>query len=544
MQPKSLKSTLATFSVTLGFGTFAAFLSPYFKTSAAIFTSAVASAGMAVFSIREDRKVQKKLLREVRRLAAAHDSLELKVESLERLYQIQNNTNEFVINSVDSITSASTVFASPEIVATGALKLISELSRLKVNVRFPYKQLEKDDLFDTAVFMGENYGALTSLYRKMKASISGDMQGGFSYKLCGSDEDDDICLRFRTMLESKGLWTSKYIKSEKRIRFQPHSGDAKVRSFFEGGWLEKFVVYKICYLLTQHQINFEYLINPHVSYSFEESKYYELDALFLVDNQLILFEVKTGDKSNVYLNQINEHSKRRRLNLSKHRAFLVTLSLTDSETEDWNRNNNNITVVNLNNFINCVASSLGLPTTSEYHINLSPALTTEQLYTFLNHKKLRPSPEHRLNIIKELIEIISIEEPLTFNEIRNKIAEKLQISKALTEEILRAIRRSSCFIDSQGELISQFTQLSEPICGLLFEDILVLESKCIEAYASTVLAEYPNYFDSSQSFRVFEEAVGGKAPSIEIINHLKANNISPSFLKGSMIPPTPLNKGG
>ncbi|MBF2064949.1 MAG: hypothetical protein IGS39_11085 [Calothrix sp. C42_A2020_038] len=523
MQPKSLKSTLATFSVTLGFGAVTAFVLPSFKTSGAIFSSAIASAGMAVLSFREDHKYRERVLREVKRIAASHDSLELKVESLEfQLHQLQNRNKQATSNPVISTTSI-VKYTFSDFPITGASKLISELNRLKVHVRLPYKQLEKDDLFDTAIFMGENYPALASLYRKMKASISGDTQGGFSYKLSGEDDNDNICLRYRAILESKGLWTSKYIKSEKRIRFQPHSGDTKVRGFFEGGWLEKFIVYKVCDLLTQHNITFEYLINPHINYSFEESKYYELDALFLIDNQLILFEVKTGDKGNVYLNQINEHSKRRRLNLSKNRAFLVTLSLTDSETEDWNRNNNHITVLNLNNFTNSVASSLGLPTFSESTTIETPVFTTEQLYTFLNHKKLRPSPEHRSNILKELINIVSVEQPLTFNEIRNKIAEKLQISKALSEEVLRAIRRSNCFINTHGELISQYTQLSEPISGLLSDDISVLESKCIETYAFTILTEYPNYFDSSQNFRVFEEAVAGKVPSMEVINQLKAN---------------------
>jgi hypothetical protein len=521
MQPKSLKSTLATFSVTLGFGAVAALLSPYFKTSAAVFSSAIASAGMAVLMTRQDKQ-NEQLLREVRRLASAYASLELKVDTLERIYQFQNG-NQVALNPSESIISST--YTSPTIAATGTDKLVAELNRLKVNLRLPYKQLEKDDLFDTAIFMGENYPALTLVYRKMKASISGDMQGGFSYKLSGNEDSDEICLRFRAILESKGLWTSKYIKSEKRIRFQPHSGDTKVRSFFEGGWLEKFVVYKICSLLSQHGINYEYLINPHISYSFDESKFYELDALFLLENQLILFEVKTGDKSNVYLNQINEHSKRRRLNLSKNRAFLVTLSLTDSETEDWNRNNNNITVVNLNSLISCVANSLGLAMPSELDKIQASILTSEELYTFLNHKKLRPTPEHRLNVITELVNIVScIEEPLTFNEIRNQIAEKLQISKALTEEILRAIRRSSCFINAKGGLISQYTQLSEPISGLLFEDISILESKCIETYASTVLAEYPNYFSSFQNLNIFEETVGAKAPDIEIINQLKLKN--------------------
>ncbi|BAZ13100.1 hypothetical protein NIES4071_49390 [Calothrix sp. NIES-4071] len=527
MQPKSLKSTLATFSVTLGFGTVAAFFSPSFKTGAAVISSAIASVGMTVFNIKEESKSREQILREVRRIANAHAELEQKVEILERFYQLQSS-NQLQFNSVDSnFTSTSVGYTYIEhtpldIATTGTQQLISELNRLKITLRLPYKQLEKDDLFDTAIFMGDNYTVLASLYRKMKASISGDMQGGFSYKLSGIDEDDNICLRFRSILESKGLWTSKYIKSEKRIRFQPHSGDAKVRSFFEGGWLEKFVVYRICHLLSLYNIKFEYLINPHISYSFEESKFYELDALFIVDNQLILFEVKTGDKSNVYLNQINEHSKRRRLNLSKNRAFLVTTTLTDCETEDWNRNNNNITVVNLNNLTNCFTSSLGLPTASVQTTQVS--ISTEQLYTFLNHKKLRPSPEHRLNVLKELSNTIaSLEEPLTFNEIRNKIAEKLQISKALSEEILRAIRRANCFINLQGEYISQYTQLSEPISGLLSNDISVLESKCIETYASTVLAEYPNFFSTSQNVRVFEEAVGGKAPSVEVISVLKAN---------------------
>lgn len=148
MQPKSLKSTLATFSVTLGFGTVAAFLSPSFKTGVAVFSSAIASAGMAVLNIRE-HKQNERLLREVKRLATAYANLELKVENLERFYQLQSS-NQLVVNPVNSIYTS---YTPPIIAATGATKLIAELNRLKVNLRLPYKQLEKDDLFDTAIFM-------------------------------------------------------------------------------------------------------------------------------------------------------------------------------------------------------------------------------------------------------------------------------------------------------------------------------------------------------------------------------------------------------
>jgi hypothetical protein len=241
-------------------------------------------------------------------------------------------------------------------------KLITELDKLQVTVKCPYTQLKKNDLLKLAVFMGENYPTLASIYEKMKANINESKKSKFIFSLSESCKHNYICIRFREILENQGLWNSRYIESEKIICFQAHCKDFRIKSFFQGGWLEIFVVHKICSLLSYHKIEYNYLINPQIIYSrITKSKSYELDALFLINDKLFLVEVKTGDKRNICLNQLTQHITERCLCLPKERAFLIMLSLSNVETEDWNRKNHNITVLNLNNFIKCISTALELP---------------------------------------------------------------------------------------------------------------------------------------------------------------------------------------
>jgi hypothetical protein len=515
MQQKPLTQALITGFVSLACGVTISSLSPINKTFSALAGSFLGATGITYFVRRtEEDNVSKSSVSQA---------------FVERTVTQASDANAVINSSKSKSVNFQPIHFIPVVQNAVFEELISELEKRKIEIKSTCKQLEKDDFFEIALFMGENYNNLASLYRKMKASISSEQRGqkDFSYILPSNDEVSQIILQFRQLLEEKGVWTSKHIRSEKFIRFNAPNGDSNIRGFFEGKWLEIFVVHKITELLsTFPELKYQYAINPQISYIFENkidkkiNKTYELDALFLINNQLLLVETKTGEKGNLDLNQVIEHTKKKRLSLPKQRVLFVATALSDRETANWNQNHSSVTITNLNNFIDCLRNSLGLsnPLNNEA-LDRSFLYSSEKLFKLLKDKKLRPLPTYRQAIIEELIRLFEDSpQPMTFYEVKKKIAETLQISNSITEEIMNAVRHSKSLLKDNGEIIYQF---SEPISALISHDPIVLEKKCIEVYAATTLSSDRNYFDRPENVRVFEETVGASIPEQEILKKIK-----------------------
>jgi hypothetical protein len=73
-----------------------------------------------------------------------------------------------------------------------------------------------------------------------------------------------------------------------------------------------------------------------------------LDLLFLIQNEPLLIECKTGQISNSDLDRFRQHKAT--LSISKQRAFFITLDKPESEADNWSQSRD-ITVVNRNNFL-------------------------------------------------------------------------------------------------------------------------------------------------------------------------------------------------
>jgi hypothetical protein len=515
MQQKPLTQALITGFVSLACGVTVSSLSPINKTFSALAGSVLGATGITYFIRRtEDGDVSKTSI-----LPSFAERIPTKA--------IDSNV---VINpsKLNVVNVQKNNFIS--VVQTTAFgELISELGKRKIEIKSTCKQLEENDFFEIAFFLGESYNSLASLYRKMKSSISSEQRGQkeFTYVLSSNEDNNQVILQFRQLLEEKGVWTSRYIRSEKIIRFNAPNGDSNIRGFFEGKWLEIFVVYKITeFLATFPELKYQYVINPQISYLSEPiidkkvNKTYELDALFLINNQLLLVETKTGEKGNLDLNQVIEHAKKKRLSLPKQRVLLVATALSDRETANWNQNHSSVTITNLNNFLDCLRNSLGLSNLSDKEdFDRAFLYSTEKFFKLLKDKKLRPLPIYRKSIIEELVRMFeNYPQPMTFYEVKKKIAETLQISNSITEEVLNAVRHSKSLLKDNGEIVYQF---SEPISALISYDSILLEKKCIEVYAATTLSSDRNYFERPENIRVFEETVGASIPDRETIEQIK-----------------------
>jgi hypothetical protein len=157
--------------------------------------------------------------------------------------------------------------------------------------------------------------------------------------------------------------------------------------------------------------------------------------------------------------------------------------------------------------------------------SITPQSTTINLFTILNQAKLRPLPEHRETVIKELIDLFAATKTSeTLNQIKSTLATKLsgkvQISNTQLRDILNALMRSRCFLDHNGKVLSGII-FNQSVSTLISLDPVVLNNKCIEIYARKILSVEPNYFENPENIRKFEQTVGGKVPGQNIIDLLK-----------------------
>jgi hypothetical protein len=105
-----------------------------------------------------------------------------------------------------------------------------------------------------------------------------------------------------------------------------------IRQFLNGGWFERFVYQQVSKKLAK-QGKVDCLINPHVR--FPNGDVSELDLLFLVDNQPLWVECKSGNHWNECLPKYCQ--RRELLGIDKKRALLVSLELNESSANDKTR---------------------------------------------------------------------------------------------------------------------------------------------------------------------------------------------------------------
>jgi hypothetical protein len=403
-------------------------------------------------------------------------------------------------------------------------KIIDCFKARNINVESYQEPQAVDSIFDQiAIFLGQRYSTLKPLYKKIRINMPEGSR--FSFRLADKSATEiNDCINFCKLLNEKSFLSFyRHLPSEKLMIITPQTNPLMI-NFINGDWFERFVYYQTCTLLSEH--NLEYIDLRQIVGTFSNGADFELDLFFLVDNQPIWIECKSGQDYNAYLTKYSK-KYRKLLGIPKERAFLVIADLTDEQTTDYT-NLWDITVVNINNFTQQLAESLGLLKIQdllEPEESDKPEMqreTQDKLLKFFNQKSLRPSPEYRSAVIAALIELFrNLSQPITINQIKNdladSIAESVEISRSKIYDILRALMFSQSFLNEAGEPIQSFTT---PIASLISLEPAVLEQQCINTYARTILAVDPNYLDDSENVREFEETTGGKIPNPETIKQL------------------------
>lgn len=196
-----------------------------------------------------------------------------------------------------------------------------------------------DQIFNKqAIYLGnnlkdeQNKPLLAPLLKQIKWSIS--KNGGVQYHLKNADQAQiQAATQFCHNLHKDSLLSSYFYARNQKIIHASVQDRGDVRSFFNGEWFERFICFKISEAFESQNLNYSYIMNPVIK--FPNGDRFELDLLLLSNNQLMLFECKTGGNFNAHLRKFSDH--RNRLNIEADRAFLVILDLEISQAERLSR---------------------------------------------------------------------------------------------------------------------------------------------------------------------------------------------------------------
>jgi gas vesicle protein len=495
-------------AITLCCGVTASFFSPSSKVMGALAGGAVGSVGVTILKKRHDQELKDIVKNELKSHVSLlnHDIAALTGEINQLKTQVKAAAKLPITASLESNVINDDVKTTSDNVAD----LIALLHTHQVKVESYKRSLPIDELLDNlAVTLGKEYASLEPLHQQIIRSLQTGRK--LSFSLANSSQAMiNICTQFCQNLHGKSLLESyHYDKKQKVIYATPQTGNPEITQFLTGGWFERFVYQKVANLLKSQGIKFQSLRNVHISLKNQDK--FELDLLFLVNQQLIWIECKAGQQSSSYLKSYCDRKKF--LVIPKERALLVSLKLSDAQTASWTKLWD-ITVANSNNFLDSINHALNAKPVQSYDVQ-----NCSELAKLLKQKKLRSLPEYRHKIIDELVKIFAdSNQILTMNQAKQKIALALEFDNSKVHEILNAVIHANCLVDEHGNIVTSFMT---PISALLFSETAIIENRCVELYASIALSLDINYFNYPHNIAEFERIIGARIPDTSIIDQLK-----------------------
>ncbi len=393
-------------AITLIMGATVSLVIPSGGSGIALAGGTVGAITAAFLSKRQDSQAKAEILQEVRRVAKAVDEIESQIihsAELETLGnfrdQMQQMQNQILLSQKSQQITSDTVMQLQQIITNLAetqtrlvnlptprttpkpsnftpnfpklesseaspppiAGLLMWLSQRQVQVTTHRQPTGVDIVFDRlALFLGDRYGSLAPLLKKIKVSL----QTGSRFRLSLADRtqiDITNCTQFCRMLKDDSFLAYYYYSPlDKVIQAAPQRS---FTNFFNGDWFERFVYHKVCDLLTANNYQYECLINPDIVLA--NTNKFGLDLLFLIGQEPLWLECKTGQDYTAFLERYSNH--RKALGIDKERSFLVILDITESQTIDLT-NLWDITVVNRDNFLTQISRNLNLALPPELDI--------------------------------------------------------------------------------------------------------------------------------------------------------------------------------
>jgi len=198
----------------------------------------------------------------------------------------------------------------------------------QVEARFDYAAVDTSGFFDDAArALGDNFALFGELLDRLRWAYR-NSHSYVNLELANLSQKDgqavnNLCRQFH----SHTLFaTYRYQKPEKIVRLTLQTATT-VRQFFEGGWLEWFVLVELLEQLKAKKRPFSCARGVKVVFANEDL--HEIDVMALVDGQTpVYIECKTGE----FRREIDKFLKlKKRLNLSRSQFIICATDLTEEQ---------------------------------------------------------------------------------------------------------------------------------------------------------------------------------------------------------------------
>lgn len=205
---------------------------------------------------------------------------------------------------------------------------------------------------EIAVLIGDNYKLFGDIYEKIKRSQN--KSGHFTLNLTHhSQKDTQAIIRFlKDLYDNAFITRYNHDKTNKRVHVSLQTLP-KIVNFFNGDWLEWYVLMKVATLLVDKKIKFSCLRGFHIYFPNEDK--HEVDLFFLIHGKTPLWiECKTGE----FQQFVSKYTTlRNRLKLQKKNSVLLVLGMPDEKVTGLS-STFDLTVVNEHNFLKHIESLL------------------------------------------------------------------------------------------------------------------------------------------------------------------------------------------
>ncbi len=403
------------------------------------------------------------------------------------------------------------------------------LAQKDITVQSSRIPTEEEDVWDTlALELGDNYQHLDGLLTQIRRRIARQDNTPFTFGVADiSPQQRDAIKNFcRRLYEEYAILREyRFFRDAQRLRLAINFSVAS--NFFNGDWLERYIFLCMMRLLKQRGEDYDYLLNANVTHANERAN--ELDLFFVIDGQPLWIECRTGDVAD----RLETYAVlRRKLHVPGERALVIGPSVTDRAARTMSQVHD-VTITNLASFLPYVEGILGdgPATTASRATTLSPTL--QSFNQVLRQKNLRPCTDYRRLVIRHLIDQVKdLQQPVNMRTLREELLQSVRtelaengqkadrFSNSMLQNILLAVVRTGSVIDEQNNPSYRLNN-NAAISRLTITNPDELEARCVHSYAWAILDNEPQFFDSAENCRIFEDAVKLPAPDKKQVAEIK-----------------------
>jgi hypothetical protein len=213
--------------------------------------------------------------------------------------------------------------------------------------------------------IAKNYNSLQDFRWRLIRGIKDNH--AFEYCLRNKhNEDIQIHTVFGSELKKLGFYPEyKYIANNIKIMYIPACQDqarTKFIQFLNGGWFEIYTFNIIIeYLKNNSQLKYKFLLNSYANFFKDNDnrvyRTHELDLLFLIENNLIWIECKSGKVKDDELQKYSDNNQQF-LKLPKQNALVVCFKISESDAAIKTQQYPGITIINPNSLLQSIETIL------------------------------------------------------------------------------------------------------------------------------------------------------------------------------------------